>query len=110
MKTSAINFTIELDDKNIPEKIRWNASDKKETETTNAIAISIWDNVKKNTMRIDLWTNEMPIDEMKRFHIDCIGGSAQSLLNATGDTYMSGEINKLCEKLVEHLKKELSGN
>ncbi|MCH7513906.1 MAG: gliding motility protein GldC [Bacteroidetes bacterium] len=110
MKTSAINFTIELDDKNIPEKIRWNASDKKETETTNAIAISIWDNVKKNTMRIDLWTNEMPIDEMKRFHIDCIGGSAQSLLNATGDTYMSGEINKLCEKLVEHLKKELPGN
>lgn len=110
MKTSAINFTIELDHKKIPEKIHWNTSDKKDTETTNAIAISIWDHLKKNTMRIDLWTKEMPIDEMKRFHIDCIGGLAQTLLNATGDTYMSDEINKLCEKLVKHLKKELSGD
>jgi len=112
MKTSDIIFKIELDEKNIPEKIVWTASDKGKgnPDTTNAIAIAIWDGVKKNTMRIDLWTKDMPVDEMKRFHIDCIGGLAQSLLNSTGDEYMAGEINSLCDTLVEHLKKELSGN
>jgi len=112
MKTSDINFTIELDEDNVPEKIVWIASDKGEgyPDTTNALAIAIWDGVKKNTMRIDLWTKDMPVDEMKRFHIDCIGGLAQSLLNSTGDEYMAGEIKSLCDTLVEHLKNELSGN
>ena len=51
MKTSDINFKIELDEKNIPEKIVWIASDKGKgnPDTTNAIAIAIWDGVKKNT-------------------------------------------------------------
>jgi hypothetical protein len=44
--------------------------------------------------------------EMKRFHIDCLGGLAQSVLTSTGDETMAGEINRLCEKLVEYLKNE----
>jgi hypothetical protein len=47
----------------------------------------------------------MPVDDMKRFYIDCIGGLAQSALTATGDEHISGEINSLCERLVQHLKK-----
>ena len=46
----------------------------------------------------------MPVEEMKRFYIDCIGGLAQSALTATGDEYMAEEINGLCQRLVEHLK------
>jgi hypothetical protein len=48
----------------------------------------------------------MPVDEMKRFYIDCIGGIAQSILSSTGDEFMANETNALCEKLVEHLRKE----
>ena len=48
----------------------------------------------------------MPIDEMKRFYIDCLGGIGQTLLNATGDQYMSNQINELCDRLVAHVKKE----
>ena len=48
----------------------------------------------------------MPIDEMKRFYIDCLGGLAQSVLSSTGDEFMSQQMNDLCEKLVEHVKKE----
>lgn len=112
MKKSEINFSIELDENNVPEKISWNASDKLDEGLTEskAISLSLWDHVQKNTLRIDLWTKEMPVDEMKRFYIDCVGGLAQSLLNSTGDEHMANEMNALCEKLVKHLENELKGN
>lgn len=108
MNSSEILFKIDLDKENIPEKINWSATDseKKEHQETNAISVALWDNEQKNTMRIDLWTNDMPVDEMKRFHVDCIGGLAQTILNATGDEFMAKEINALCDRLVEYLKKE----
>jgi len=107
MKTSNIHFTVELDQNNVPEKILWDATEKPEAgqSETKAIGISLWDHVQKNTLRIDLWAKDMPVEEMKRFYIDCVGGLAQSVLTATGDEYMAQEMNALCQKLVEHLKK-----
>jgi gliding motility-associated protein GldC len=108
MKKSHINFTVELDDKNVPEKIVWNATDKPDGEMaeSKAISISLWDHQLKNTQRIDLWSKDMPVDEMKRFYIDCVGGLAQSALNATGDEVFNKELNETCERLVKHLEQE----
>ncbi len=112
MVKSDINFSVELDEQRVPERITWDATEKPEevgSETT-AINISVWDPEVKNTMRIDLWTKEMPVDEMKKFYIDCLGGMAQSILNSTGDEFMSGEMNALCDKLIEYLRKENEEN
>lgn len=108
MTESEITFKIQLDKENIPEKIVWDATQKPEDgpSETKSISVSLWDAEQKNTMRIDLWTKEMPVDEMKRFYVDCLGGIAQTLLTSTGDEFMSNEINNVCEKLVEHIKKE----
>ncbi len=107
MKKSTIQFTVELDPNNIPEKILWNATDKPtdDTDETKTISIALWDHLQKNTMRIDLWTKDMPVDDMKRFYIDCIGGLSQSVLTATGDEFMAKEMRALCDRLVEHIKK-----
>ncbi len=108
MKRSEINFSIELDKDNVPEKIYWNADEKEDVgfTETKSVSISLWDDSNKNTLRMDLWTKDMPADEMKRFSIDCIGGLAQSLLSATGDEYMSREMNNLCDTLVKYLEKQ----
>jgi gliding motility-associated protein GldC len=110
MKKTTITLSIDLDNKKIPEKILWHAEDMnpEKPETTHAVAISIWDQKQKNTLRIDLWTKEMTIDEMKWFIIESMGGFAQTLLNATGDHYMSQEISQLCEKLADHVKNEMN--
>lgn len=107
MKNSSIQFNIQLDNNNVPEKIEWDANDKPDgglTET-KSISVSVWDHTQKNTLRIDLWTKDMPVDEMKRFYIESIGGMAQSVLRATGDEFMSREMDALCDKLVEYLRK-----
>ena len=107
MKESTINFKITLDQDNVPEKIMWEASDKEPEgfQEAKSISLNLWDHLQKNTLRIDLWTKDMPIDEMKRFYIDCLGGLAQNILNATGDEFMAQETNALAEKLVEYVKK-----
>ena len=106
MKKSTINFTVELDQNNVPEKILWDATDKPEPglSESKAISLALWDNRQMNTLRIDLWTKDMPVEEMKRFHIDCLGGLSQSVLTATGDEFMANEINALCEWLVKHVR------
>ena len=105
MKKSMIAFEIDLDQNNLPEKIIWKASDSDNKENiTKAIAISLWDPDQNNTLKIDLWTKEMRIDEMDKFLVDTLGGLAQSILTATGDSYISKSINDLCENLVNHMK------
>lgn len=105
MKKSMIAFEIDLDENNLPDKIIWKASDSDNKENiTKAIAISLWDPNQNNTLKIDLWTKDMRIDEMDKFLVDTLGGLAQSMLTATGDSYISKSINDLCENLVNHMK------
>ena len=111
MKKSTIQFTIDLDSNNVPEKIEWDASEKPESglSETKAISINLWDHQQKNTMRIDLWAKDMPVDEMKRFYVDCIGGLSQSVLSSTGDEFIANEMNALCERLAKHIQKPGQG-
>ena len=108
MKKSEINFQIELDGANLPKTIQWDASDKEGEglEATKSISLNVWDNLNHSTLRIDLWTDEMSVVEMKRFYIDILGGMAQTILNSTGDEYMSEEIKELCDRLVKHVNAE----
>ncbi|MFC4871631.1 gliding motility protein GldC [Negadavirga shengliensis] len=108
MKKSEIKFTVSLDDKNLPKSIEWDASDKEGEgmESTRSISLNVWDNLNQSTLRIDLWTDDMSVAEMKRFYIDILGGMAQTILNSTGDEYYSEEIKELCDRLVKHVNEE----
>jgi gliding motility-associated protein GldC len=108
LKKSEIKFSISLDEQNVPEKIHWNASDKQPQgeEETKAIAVALWDFKYQSTLKIDLWSKDMPVDEMKRFCIETIGGMADTLMKATGDQVMVDEINDLCNRLGKYLENE----
>jgi len=109
VKKSEIKFTITLDDEKIPDQIHWEATDNPNEgiEEAKSISISVWDHFHKGTMKIDLWTKDMPMDEMKRFIIESIGGLGETLLSATGDTKMSGAIDVLCRDLTRHVEEEM---
>jgi gliding motility-associated protein GldC len=108
MKKSEIKFQVELDEQSLPKAISWDASDKEGEglESTKSISLNVWDNLNHSTLRIDLWTEEMSVVEMKRFYIDILGGMAQTILNSTSDEYMSEEIKALCDRLVQHVNEE----
>ncbi len=107
MTKSDIVFEVTLDDNRVPEEITWYASEQTTVpEPTKSISLSLWDHKQKNTLRIDLWTKDMAVDDMKRYYIDSLGGMAQSILNSTGDEFMSQKLNELCDLFVEHIKKD----
>lgn len=108
MKESEIQFKVRVDENNLPKAITWNATDKEGEglESTKSISLNVWDNLNQSTLRIDLWTDEMSVAEMKRFYIDVIGGMAQTILTSTGDEYISEEMKDLCDRLVKHINEE----
>ena len=108
MKKSEIKFQVSLDENNLPKTIQWDASDKEGEglESTKSISLNVWDNLNHSTLRIDLWTEEMSVAEMKRFYIDIIGGMAQTILSSTGDEYMAEEMKDLCDRMVRHVNEE----
>jgi gliding motility-associated protein GldC len=109
MKKSEINFTIELDNQSIPEKIHWNATDNPNEgiNDTRAIAIAVWDHYHRGTLKIDLWTKDMEVFEMKRFYIEIMSGIADTIKNATNDQAMADTIEGVCETLSKNLDEEM---
>ena len=109
MKKSTIQFNVQLDNDNVPEKIEWEATDKPDSDPaeTKAVGISLWDHQQINTLHINLWAKDMPVEDMKRFCIDCVGGMSQSLLRATGDEFMANEMNALCDRLAKHVQESV---
>jgi len=111
MKKSEIYFSIALDDKSVPEAISWRATDAGEKiHFAKAINISLWDRDEAGTMKIDLWTKDMPVDEMKYFYIDTIGAMAQSIATATSDDTMAQKMRALCEDLTKHVEQQQKDN
>ncbi|GGM89194.1 gliding motility protein GldC [Dyadobacter beijingensis] len=109
MKKSEIHFTVELDEKNIPEKIFWDATDNPNEgiNDTRAIAIGVWDHYHRGTLKIDLWTKDMEVFEMKRFYIELMSGIADTLLTATNDRSMADLIEGVCDTLSKRLDEEM---
>ena len=110
MKTSEINFTVELDENKLPEKIKWRASDSEmpDENECKAIMLGIWDHTHKSTLKIDLWTKDMPLDDMKRFFYESMMTMADTYERASGDEDSSDEIRKMAKSFgmkTELLKK-----
>lgn len=103
--TSDINIHIELDENRVPEKLRWTAKDGGvENEMAKAFLLSIWDSNAKESMRIDLWTKDMPVDEMKVFFHQTLVAMSDTFQRATGDEKMAATMRDFCEYFAEKLE------
>jgi gliding motility-associated protein GldC len=103
--TSEIKFEIELDQNRVPEKLFWTAADGGVTkEEAKAIMLSIWDSKAKETMRIDLWTKDMPVDEMKIFFHQTLVAMTDTFKRATDDEKMTNTMKDFCDYFAEKLE------
>jgi gliding motility-associated protein GldC len=103
--TSEIKFLVELDENRVPEKLMWTAKDGGvELEEAKAIMLNVWDSKSKESMRIDLWTKEMPVDEMKIFFHQTLVAMADTFKRATNDEKMSDTMLDFCDYFAEKLE------
>ena len=101
--TSDINFKIHLDENKVPEKIDWSASDTGDESSCKAILLALWDEKENNTLRIDLWTKEMAIDDMKRFFHQSIVTMADTFERATNEDEMAKEMREFGNTFAEKM-------
>jgi gliding motility-associated protein GldC len=103
--TSEIKFNIELDENRVPEKLRWTAKDGGvNAQEAKAIMLSIWDSKAQETLRIDLWTKDMPVDEMKKFFHQTLVAMSDTFQRATNDEKMAGTMKDFCDYFAEKME------
>ena len=103
--TSKIEFTVELDENRVPENISWTAEDGGiKDEASKAIMLSVWDSPNKDTLRMDLWTKDMPVDEMKQFFYQTLVTMSDTFLRATQDEKMTATMKDFCDYFAEKLE------
>jgi gliding motility-associated protein GldC len=102
--TSDIRIKVQLDVNKIPETIQWDSSDNQvENKKANAIMLSVWDPQEESTLRMDLWTKEMTVDDMKKFIHQSILLMADTLKRATGEEAMSETMRDFGDYFAEKL-------
>jgi len=102
---SKIEITVGLDENKVPEELNWTAQEGGvNNEEAKAIFVSVWDNKAKNTLRMDLWTKDMPVDEMKQFYHQTLVSMANSFEVATNDAKMSATMRDFCDYFAEKLE------
>jgi len=85
-------------------KIHWTAKDAGEVnQQSEAILMSLWDAEKQNSLRIDLWTKDMKVDEMKTFFHQTLTAMTDTYERATGDEKMAKDMRQFCQYFGEEL-------
>ena len=103
--TSKIELNVELDENRVPEKLKWSAEDGGvNNEEAKAIMLSVWDSNAQETLKIDLWTKDMPVDEMKKFFHQTLVTMSDTFLRATQDEKMTATMKDFCDYFAEKLE------
>lgn len=101
-----INIDVELDEKNVPEDIKWSATDLQgyDEASCRAMILAMWDHNNKDTLRLDLWTKDMTVDEMKIFFHQTLVTMADTLEKSINDPRISGDMRDFCEYFAEKME------
>ncbi|WP_299553273.1 gliding motility protein GldC [Seonamhaeicola sp.] len=103
--TSKIELQVELDENRVPEKLYWSAEDGGITnEESKAMMLSVWDSKAQESLRIDLWTKDMPVDEMKVFFHQTLVAMSDTFNRATQDEKMTATMKDFCDYFAEKLE------
>ena len=98
IRKTQITLTVTLDENNTPEAMEWSASDGGVREQSmEAFFLSTWDKDTQESARIDLWSKEMPVDQMQVFVHQTLIGIRASYLKATEDAQMGEAMQQFCD-------------
>ena len=98
-RTSNIKIAVGLDGANVPISMKWNADDNPESKEKEAKAflLSIFDKESKDTLKIDLWTNEMQVNEMDRFFYHTFRALSDTYFKATQNKELAVDMQKFVQ-------------
>ncbi|MGM0478711.1 MAG: gliding motility protein GldC [Bacteroidota bacterium] len=104
-KTSNIEVNVGTNANNVPVRMMWSAQDGEiDKKEAMAMFLSMWDPKEKNTMKIDLWTKDMSIEEMKQFFHQTLLTMADTFQSATGEKNICEDLRDYCYHFAEKME------
>ena len=105
IKTSEISIKIGLNENKLPLQMKWSANDGNvDNADTKAMFLSLWYPKEKNTMKIDLWTKDLTVDEMKQFFHQTLLTMADTFESATGEKNITEDLRDYCYHFADKMK------
>ncbi len=104
-RTSEIKFFIELDEKKMPKKIEWEATDAgfEGRKPCIAMMISLWDKEERSTLGIDLWTKDMLVEDMNVHFYQTLRKMADTYIKATNNNDVAKLLSDFSSEFAERL-------
>ena len=101
-KHASIHIEVERDDKLDIENINWSAAEAPSGEQkSKAMLLAFWDAVNRQSLRIDLWTKDMTIDDMNDFFFQTFLSMADTYKRATNNEDIAAEIKHFARAFAE---------
>jgi gliding motility-associated protein GldC len=91
-KKSEINITVELNENNLPVKMKWSSSENNESGDCKSFFLALWDEREQSSLHLNLWTKDMNVDEMKQFMHQMLLNQSDTLKKATGDEALAATL------------------
>ena len=106
MKTAEIKITVELDDNNVPENLLWESTDAETQDKVpvKSMMLALWDHNYKNSMRIDLWTKDMMMDEMADFYYQMLMTMADTFKRSTKQDELAADMKKFAKEFFDKFR------
>ena len=104
-RSADIHFKVKLNEKQLPVEIEWSATDAPDEgpQPTRSIMLSVWNDEHKRAMRVDLWTEDMLVDDMKLFMIQTLLTMADTLERATSEKDAARELRAFGQQFASRL-------
>lgn len=99
-KVAEIQINVGLNEDNMPIKMDWKSSDNTknaQNQECKAMLLSVFDKEKKETLKIDLWTNEMQIVEMDRFFYQTLRALSDTYFKATRNQELANDMQRFVQ-------------
>ena len=107
MKETKVTINVTLDENNIPEKIIWSAPDGGVSDfPAKAMLLSLWDSNNKESLKMDLWVKDMPVDEMKSFIFQTFMSMKSTLRKSTSDMGLTNLVEDFCVEFKKIIDKD----
>lgn len=98
-----IQFDVLLDENKLPKNIIMNTSDS-EKNNIKALLLSAWDPKARDTLRIDLWTKDMKVNDMHILFHQTMLSLATTLERSTGEQKLAEALRDYCDFFAEETK------
>ncbi len=106
-KTADIHIRVERNPQDDIETIRWRATDAPMPgpQEAKAMIMALWDAEAHTSLRIDLWTKEMTVEDMNDFLFQTLLTLADTYRNATNNDEIMSDIKHFARKFADKASK-----